>query len=44
MKFICWFSKHIFDIHDYKKGRGGDGIPSHFYEYTCEYCGKEFGI
>lgn len=44
MKFICWFSKHFWDIHDYKLNKGGDGIPRHFYTYTCHFCGKEFTI
>lgn len=42
--FVCWFSHKFFDIHDYKIGFGGDGIPSHFYEYTCSNCGEKFYI
>jgi len=43
-RFICWWSKHFFDIHDYHVGKGGDGFPSHFYEYKCNRCGKTFTI
>lgn len=28
--------------HDYHERNGGDGTPSHFYTYTCSYCGKQF--
>lgn len=41
---ICWFSKKYWDIHDYYKSSGGDGIPTHFYTYTCSKCLKEFSI
>jgi len=41
---ICWFSKKFFDVHDYHKWKGGDGTPSHFYQYTCWKCGKRFSI
>jgi len=44
LRFICWFSDKFFDIHDYYKEYGGDGIPSHFYVYKCHSCGKEFTI
>ena len=30
--------------HDYKVENGGDGTPSHFYTYTCSFCGKQFQI
>lgn len=30
--------------HDYTVEGGGDGYPSHFYVYTCSYCGKQFEI
>ena len=41
---VCWFSERYFDIHDYKKHKGGDGTPSHFYTYICQWCGKRFEI
>lgn len=44
IEWICWFSGHFFDIHDYPKNRGGDDTPSHFYTYTCWNCEKKFGI
>lgn len=43
-KFVCWFSKYFWDIHDYHVWKGGDGNPSHFYTYTCTRCNKEFTI
>lgn len=42
--FVCWFSRKFWDIHDYDGSHGGDGIPTHFYEYTCWNCGAKFGI
>ena len=44
--FVCEFSaRHEgYDIHDYPTHAGGDGVPSHFYTYTCWNCGKEFMI
>lgn len=44
IKFVCWFSKHVFDIHDYPVSFGGNGEPWHFYTYTCWNCGMKFGI
>lgn len=44
IKFVCWFSRRFWDIHDYFVHAGGDGSPSHFYTYTCWHCGKRFGI
>ena len=41
---LCWFSQRWFDIHDYHKYRGGDGYPSHMYEYKCHKCGHKFLI
>lgn len=41
---ICWFSKKFYDVHDYHKRKGGDGLPSHFYDYKCSNCGKLFII
>jgi len=41
---ICWFSANFYDIHDYHKNKGGDGIPTHFYKYNCHSCKKEFRI
>jgi len=41
---ICWFSEHFFDVHDYHQFQGGDGYPSHFYQYTCHKCSANFGI
>ena len=41
---VCWFSARFWDIHDYYQSRGGDGHPSHFYEYQCSRCGKKFFI
>lgn len=40
----CWFSKTFWDVHDFYVDCGGDGWPSHFYEYKCWKCGKEFII
>lgn len=40
----CWFSKKFFDVHDYIKTKGGDGIPTHFYKYTCPKCKTKFSI
>jgi alpha-glucosidase (family GH31 glycosyl hydrolase) len=44
MKFRCWWSKYFWDVHDYHIGKGGDGIPTHFHEYTCQFCNKKFRI
>ena len=44
IKFVCWFSRRFWDIHDYSVNYGGDGYPSHFYTYKCWNCGKHFGI
>ena len=46
MPFVCKFSARNpeHDIHDYHIQAGGDGYPSHMYEYTCHNCGKKFGI
>jgi hypothetical protein len=44
ISLICWFSNNFWDIHDYPVQRGGDGFPSHFFQYQCWHCGKEFGI
>lgn len=41
---LCEFSKRYFDIHDYPRNKGGDGIPCHFKTYQCPYCKKEFTI
>ena len=41
---ICLASKGSIDYHDYPKDKGGDGIASHFYTYTCWKCGKRFTI
>jgi hypothetical protein len=43
-RFVCWFSRKFFDIHDYFEDWGGDGTPRPFFEYTCWNCGKRFGI
>lgn len=43
-RFVCWFSYWFWDIHDYKKHAGGDGIPTHWHEYTCWNCGQKFEI
>lgn len=40
----CEISSRLWDVHDYKKSKGGDGTPSHFYDYTCPKCGKKFTI
>lgn len=44
IRFICWFSRKFFDIHDYHRSWGGDDTPTHFYTYTCWNCGKQFEI
>lgn len=41
---ICWFSENYYDIHDYKLDSGGDGTPTHLYEYKCWNCGKKYTI
>lgn len=41
---ICWFSGIFWDVHDYPVEFGGDGYPTHFYEYTCSRCQKKFNI
>lgn len=42
---ICWWGqKFKIDIHDYPVRKGGDGVPSHFYEYRCHKCNKNFTI
>lgn len=43
-KFICWFSSHFWDVHDFPVEFGGDGFPSHFHTYKCNNCKKEFGL
>lgn len=40
----CEISEKLWNVHDYKKTKGGDGVPSHFYDYTCPNCGKKFTI
>lgn len=40
----CWFSRKLWDVHDYPKHKGGDGIPTHFFTYKCSKCGKQFSI
>ena len=42
-KFRCWFSNKYWDIHDYPDSNTYKE-PLHFYEYTCERCGKKFNI
>jgi len=42
-KFRCWFSNNFWDIHDYKDSKDLK-YPMHFYEHTCERCGKIFYI
>lgn len=44
IRFICWFSRRFFDIHDYPRWAGGDGIPTHWHIYKCWNCAKEFKI
>ena len=43
---LCEFSARNpeHDIHDYHIQAGGDGYPSHMYEYTCHNCREKFGI
>ena len=41
---ICRASKGCIDFHDYHVYKGGDGHPSHFYNYKCHKCGKVFSI
>lgn len=38
------FSTCELDAHDYQEDKGGDGIPCHFYEYTCTNCKAKFKI
>ena len=42
--FICRFSEKYWDIHDYHERSGGDGTPSHFFQYKCWNCKKGFSI
>lgn len=44
IKFVCWFSKHLWDIHDWQINYGGNDTHWHWYTYTCWNCGKEFEI
>jgi hypothetical protein len=44
IRFRCWFSRRFWDIHDYQKEKGGDGVPSHFKTYKCWNCDQEFEI
>jgi len=44
IEFVCWFSSRFYDLHDYLNTKGGDGIPSHWHDYHCWNCGKEFQI
>jgi len=41
---VCWFSANYWDVHDYHISKGGDGIPSHFFEFICPNCNKKFSI
>lgn len=41
---VCWYSKIFYDIHDYHKHKGGDGVPCHFYTYHCSECDETFTI
>lgn len=55
-KFFLWFAvawmsvpklckyTDIVDGHDYQRNKGGDGTPTHFYEYTCWNCGHKYYI
>lgn len=42
-KFICWFSRKFWDIHDYPDGKDFKH-PAHWAQYECERCGKKFYI
>ena len=44
IRFVCWFSRHFWDIHDYPHAWGGSGYPWHFHVYRCWHCGREFSI
>lgn len=39
---ICEMSRGNADYHDYPDGTVKE--PMHFYDYTCERCGKRFSI
>jgi hypothetical protein len=41
---VCEASRGKKDYHDYPTNKGGDGTPSHMYEYSCWNCGKKFSI
>jgi len=51
-RLLCWLgfgtiedgSVCEYGCHDYHIHRGGDGMPSHFYVYTCPRCGENFTI
>ena len=40
----CNLSETHWDVHDYSVNKGGDGVPSHDYNYTCHRCRKKFTI
>ena len=40
----CRISKTHWDVHDYPIRKGGDGYPSHFYNYECPKCKCNFTI
>ena len=40
---LCQYTD-IIDAHDYQRHKGGDGTPTHFWEYTCWNCGHKYSI
>lgn len=40
----CWFSRKLFDVHDYPAHQGGSGYPDHFFLHQCPNCNKPFFI
>ena len=40
----CNISQELWEAHDYKVHKGGDGVPNCWYVYTCPACGKDFQI
>lgn len=39
---ICWFSKHFWNVHDYPKHKGGNGLPFVDSDFICPNCQKPF--
>jgi len=44
LKFVCWFSKHFWDIHDEETECRLTYDVNHGYTYICWNCGKRFTL